>query len=151
MDTRKIFVRKSKLEDELTRLNEEIEQVNYQLSGLTEICNHEIVFKYTSNHPRKIGIADSYYCPACCKTIKCIRKNQIEETAFKESKIIPLTNLSLVGTSEVHDTIRNEVHRNFDYYYNQDTPVELLSASMEGKLTDLQTKYEIPTHIFVKK
>ena len=86
------------------------------------ICPHEIVFKYTDDHPRKTATDGSYFCPACGKTIRCYHKEQLSETPFNNSRIIPLTDLSLFGTSEVHHIIRNEVYNNMELYYNKDIP-----------------------------
>ena len=140
MDTKKVFEETCKLDNEIGRLHRQLDSVNMKILGLMEACPHEIVFKYTDNHPRKALIDGSYYCPACGKQVNFVVEGQ--ELPFKTSRIIPLTNLSLVDSSDLYYTIRSEVYMNMDFYYNPDTPIEELASSMELLLEDKQTKYE---------
>jgi len=121
MDTRKVIEETGKLGNEIYRLRKQLEKVNKQCLEMMEICPHEIVFKYNDNHPRMLMIDRTYFCPECGKSIKCIKSDQLKETPFKESQIIPLTNLSLFGTSDVYHAIRNEVYENMDLYYDNVT------------------------------
>ena len=151
MNTKEVFEETGRLGNELNKEREKIMQINRRILMVADKCHHEIVFKYTDDHPRKISVDESYFCPACGKTIKCYKKNQINETVFKESRIIPLTNLSLVGSSEVYQNIRLEVYYNIDYYYDKTISTEELSLCMEKKLVDLQTKYERPEKALKKQ
>lgn len=145
METRKIFEETGKIGNEIGRLREKIEDLNTKYLEMTELCPHEIVFKYNDNHPRKMIIDGTYFCPACGKAIKCFGMDQIYDTPFKDSRIIPLPNLSLLGTPEVHRMMRNEVYDNMDTYYDPIVSIQELSLKMEEKLVDLQTRYEEPT------
>ena len=91
-----------------------------------------------------------YYCPACGKTIMCYKNGQIKETDFKDSRVIPLTNLSLVGTPQLHNTIRNEVLDNMDFYYDYIIPDEELSSRMEEVLKNMQDDYQTPQYVLRK-
>lgn len=142
MDTKKVFEETGKLENKINRIREQQEEVNKQCLEMMKICPHEIVFKYVDNHPRMLMIDGTYFCPACGKTIKCIHPEQIKESSFKDSRVIPLTNLSLFGTSEVHRIIRNEVYQNMELYYNSASVVEELSDRMEELLKDKEQRYE---------
>ena len=142
METKKVFEETGKLGNEIGRLHKQLDNVNMKILELMEECPHEIVFKYTDNHPRKEIIDGSYYCPACGKYAHFIVAGQ--ELPFKTSIIIPLTNLSLVASSDLYRTIRNEVYMNMDFYYNSETPIEELTSRMESLLEDKQTKYESP-------
>ena len=93
----------------------------------------------------KIFFKESYFCPACASTVHCFYKNELFETEFKSSRVIPLTDLSLKDSNKVNEAIRNEVYGNLDYYYDRNVPIEELSSNMEEKLVDLQTRYEEPT------
>lgn len=144
MDTKKVFEETGRLGNEIHRLGKQLEKVNMQCLEMMEMCSHEIVFKYTDNHPRMLMLDGTYFCPACGKSIKCIRQEQLQESSFKDSRIIPLTNLSLFGTSDVHHTIRNEVYENMDLYYNSETDINELSSRMEELLKDKEQRYESP-------
>lgn len=150
METRKIFEETGKIGNEIGRLREKIEDLNTKYLEMTELCPHEIVFKYNDNHPRKMMIDGTYFCPACGKVIKCFGIDQIYDTQFKDSRIIPLSNLSLLGTPEVHRMMRNEVYENMDTYYDSIFSVQELSSKMEDILKDKQYEYENPEKVFKK-
>ena len=145
MTTKEIFEKTGKIGNEIGKLREKIENLNMKYLEMTELCSHEIVFKYNDNYARKAMIDGNYFCPACGKIIKCFGMDKIYDTQFKDSRIIPLTNLSLLGTPENHHIIRNEVYDNMDVYYDPIIPIEELSSKMEEKLVKLQTQYEEPT------
>lgn len=142
MDTKKVFEETGKLGNEINRLRKQLEKVNKQCLEMMEICPHEIVFKYVDNYPRMLMIDGTYFCPACGKTIKCVHPEQIKDSSFKDSRVIPLTNLSLYGTSEVYHTIRNEVYQNMELYYNLEIDIEELSNRMEELLKDKEQRYQ---------
>jgi len=142
MDTKNVFEEKKLLGDEISLLRQRVDIINSKIQGLMEKCPHEIVFKYIDNNPRKAVIDGSYYCPACGKHVPFVIYGQ--DIPFKSSRIIPLTNLSLIGSRDLFHTIRNEVYVNMDFYYNPDTPIEDLASRMSSMLEDEQTKYENP-------
>ena len=117
---------------------------------MMELCPHELVFKFSDNHPRKALNDASYFCPSCGKAIVFIQEKQLKETEFKTSKIISLTNLSLIGTNDVFSAIRNEVYNNIDLYYNSNVLKEELINKMESLLEDKQSKYKSPELILRK-
>ena len=141
METKRVFEETGKLGSEIHRLGKQLERVNKQCLEMMKLCHHEIVFKYADNHPRMLMIDGTYFCPACGKTVKCIQKEQLKESSFKDSRVIPLTNLSLFGTSKVHHFIRNEVYQNMDLYYNLNVPTEELSGKMEELLKNQENDY----------
>lgn len=142
METIKIFEEAKNIRTEIERLKDELEKSSRKKNLIKNQCSHEIVFKYTDNYPKKMMIDGNYICPACRKNIKCFEKGQIQTTAFKNSRIIPLTNLSLIGNIETISTIINEVYNNIDIYYDYSIPTEKLSNLMETVLEDKQSKYE---------
>ena len=150
METRKIFEETGKIGNEIGRLREKIENLNRKYLEMTELCPHEIVFKYNDNHSRKMMIDGTYFCPACGKAIKCFGIDQIYDTQFKDSRIIPLTELSLLGTPEVYRIMRNEVYDNMDTYYDSIVSVQELSSKMEDILKDKQYEYENPEKVLKK-
>ena len=150
MDTKKIFEETGKIGNEIVRLKEKIENLNTKYLEITELCPHEIVFKYRDFHPKVIRIDGTYFCPACGKSIRCFGMNQIYDTQFKDSRIIPLTNLSLLGTPEVHQIIRNEVYSNMELYYDPISSIQELSLKMEDILKEHQYQYESAAKVFKK-
>ena len=144
MDIKKIFEETEKIGEKQNKLRERIYQLNQCLDAIAAQCSHEIVFKYTDKNPRKNFFKESYFCPACASTVHCFYKNELFETEFKSSRVIPLTDLSLKDSNKVNEAIRNEVYGNLDYYYDRNVPIKELSSNMEEKLVDLQTRYEEP-------
>ena len=141
MKTKDVFDETIKLEDELIKIQERINLLNIKRENIMKLCQHEIVFKYNDNFPKKKIIDGNYICPACGKLINCIRKEQIEKSDFKNSRVISLVNLSLIGTKEVHSIIKNEVSNNMDFYYNKEISDEELSSKMKLLLQDKQCEY----------
>ena len=86
METKRVFEETGKLGSEIHRLGKQLERVNKQCLEMMELCHHEIVFKYAYNHPRMLMIDGTYFCPACGKTVKCIQKEQLKESSFKDSR-----------------------------------------------------------------
>lgn len=144
METIQIFEETKNLKEEIKRLENELEKANQKINKIKKHCAHEIVFKYNDNYPKKMIIDGHYICPACGKNIKCFEKEQIKTTSFKDSRIIPLTNLSLIGNTETISTLISEVYNNIDIYYDYNIPTEQLSNLMETVLVDKQSKYENP-------
>lgn len=142
MDTKEIFEETGNLESEMKRLEKQIEKVNTQRLEMMEICPHEIVFKYTDNHPKLLMMDGTYLCPSCGKIMKCIKSKKIQESSFKNSKVIPLTTLSVIGTSNLHRMIRNEAYQNMHIYYNQSIATEELSSKMEEQIKLEEQRYE---------
>ena len=142
MKTIDIFNKSSKIEEKRRELEGQLNQLETDQIILGELCPHEIVFKYTDNFPRMLNIDGTYYCPACGKSIRVLHKKDFMDSPFKKSRIIPLTNLSLMGTNEVYTTIKQEVVSNIQDYYDPEMPVEELEYRMEMVLEDKQIKYK---------
>ena len=151
MKTKNVFEETGKLGNEISRLHKQLDNVNMKILGLMGECPHEIVFKYNDNHPRMLMIDGTYFCPACGKSIRCVKPEQLQESSFKDSRVIPLTNLSLIGTSSLHYTIRNEVYQNMDTYYNANIATEELSSMMEEQVKDQEQRYESPAKSLRRK
>ena len=82
MITKNIFEETGKIGYEINKLQSELEKLSIKCTEIMAICPHEIVFKYTDDHPRKTATDGSYFCPACGKTIRCYHKEQLSETPF---------------------------------------------------------------------
>ena len=105
METKKVFEETEKLDNKLIELNKEMREVNAGFARMMEVCPHELVFKFNDEHPRKIKVDGKYFCPACGKSVYIIDEDNIKETLFKDSKVIPLTNASIIGTKENYQVI----------------------------------------------
>ncbi len=141
MEIKDIFDETNKIGNEINRVNDYIKKLEEEYLKVTEICPHEIVFKYNDKLPKIMIIDGSYYCPACNQTIRIIKKEDLIDSPFKDSKIIPLTNLSLLGTPKTHAKIRDEVYSNIDYYYNPSINTDELSSKMESILEEEEYYY----------
>ena len=145
MNTIQIFEQRKEMEKEKEKLNKKIESINLKIIELTRICTHELVFKYNDNHPRKKIIYGHIYCPACGKNIEIFSKNQNQE--FDNSKIIDLTNISLINDIETLKKIKEEVLNNYDFYYKCKDNNELRSK-MENVLEKYKYDYNKRLKIF---
>ena len=141
MNTKEAFYKSAFLGEKIKEEEKKVRLLVDQMEEIMNDCPHEIVFKYIDNHPRKMCIDGKYFCPACAKTIQCIHEEDRLETPFKNSRVIPLTNLSLEGSQDIYYTIRNEVYDHLDIYYNPAYSDELLSLRMESLLEDKQVDY----------
>ena len=139
MKTDEIFKESYRIKDETFEVYRKINDLKAEYLDNQDTCSHEIVFKYADNHPRKMKIDGDYFCPACEKVISCIHENDIQDTVFKNSRIIPLTRLSLCGTPHIHEIMKSEVYYNMDLYYNNDIQEDDLSLKMEETLLDYQS------------
>ncbi len=147
MNSKEVFIETGKIGNEISTLHKRIDVLNARCVQIMEICPHDIVFKYKNNHPRKMPYDGDYFCCACGSTIRCYHTGDIRNTAFKDSRVIPLTNLSLFGSHELYRTIRNHVFDNFDKYYNKSTPINELEEDMEEVLKPLEDSYENPVKV----
>jgi hypothetical protein len=150
MNTKEAFYKSALLGEKIKEEEKKVRLLVDQMEEIMNDCPHEIVFKYTDNHPRKMCIDGKYFCPACAKTIQCIHEEDRLETPFKNSRVIPLTNLSLEGSKEVYFTIRNEVFEHMKFYYNPNNCDEALILRMESLLEDKQTDYSNPAKLLEK-
>ena len=141
METKKIFEETAKLHKEINRLNKKIKKYQLQCLKMRNLCPHEIVFKYSDNYPRKMMKDGSYFCPACGKNITFVHQDQLKNSVFKNSKVIPLTDLSLLATDMLYYTIREEVYLNRAFYYNSDISIEELSKKMITILKNQECDY----------
>ena len=147
MNTNQIIKKSVELEKEKNRLKEKLQKINIDCNKLMEECPHELVFKYNDNHPRKMIIDGNYYCPICSKNIELIFKNQYLDTCFKDSKIVYLDGLSLVGDTKTLLKIKQEVLNNIDFYYNS-KDINEIRNKMEDALKDCQYNYRVKRKIF---
>lgn len=113
-------------------------------------CTHSIIFKFKDNYPTDRPIDGSYFCPACRLVLECASKEQLKNTKYRDSRVIPLLNLSLKNGRVVHDAIRKEVFQNLDLYYNPEASIEELSAKMEDAIAENYFDYLNPNKVLRK-
>lgn len=144
METKKVFEETGKLGNEISSLERRLESIIEKCYEVMEICPHELVFKYNDNIPRLMIIDGNYYCPACGKNMRFYKKGDIEQTDFRNARVIKLTRISLVGTSNLLHKIRNEVYQNMDIYYNSELDESELAERMLEVVKDEEQVYEEP-------
>jgi predicted translin family RNA/ssDNA-binding protein len=151
METKKVFELKERIDQDLIDNEKKREELDNLSREVMNHCAHELVFKYNDNYERKMIVYGNYYCPACGKIIRVFLKNQIEETAFRSSRVISLDRIYLSGTKEAIDAIRREVIDNVDLYYNPNNSSEELARRMESKLVNYQCDSKYTSRVLSRR
>lgn len=141
MNLRQYYEETAKQESELIETRKRLEEQITAYNELRGICTHSIIFKFKDNYPTDRPIDGNYFCPACRLVIECASKEQLKNTKYRESRVIPLLNLSLRNGRVVHDAIREEVFQNLDLYYNPEASIEELSVKMEAAIAEQHFDY----------
>lgn len=127
--TKKLENEKEKAELKLMKM-----KIKIEIERVIDLCPHEIVIKYSDNHSRKLIVGGNYYCPICGKSIGTNNNEFFSKTAFKNSRVIDLNNISLMGNSETLHNIKKAVIGNIDLYYNSNATDEELASRLEETL-----------------
>ena len=138
MNYQESFQKRGEIDSKKIKLLKEIEGLNQEQKLLFQECKHEIVFQLHDNFPRKKATNVTYFCPACG-----LIQNSFHVNTFQNSRIISLSHLSLIGTIEVLQKIREEVFQNMDFYYRSNMKKEILSEKMEEVLFPYQKSYTV--------
>ena len=107
------------------------------------ICPHELVFKYNNSHNVINEIDGNYYCPMCRKSIGTHSVNFFYTSAFKDSRIIKLDNITLEGNSTTLSKLRHEVFDNYEFYYDSSCTDDELASRMESALRGTKEAYYV--------
>lgn len=150
MNLRQYYEETTKQENELIETRKRLEEQITAYHELRGICTHSIIFKFKDNYPTERSIDGNYFCPACRLVIECASKEQLKNTKYRESRVIPLLNLSLRNGRVVHDAIREEVFKNLDLYYDPEVSIEELSAKMEDAIAEHHFDYLNPNKVLRK-
>lgn len=150
MNLRQYYEETTKQENELIETRKRLEEQITAYHDLRGICTHSIIFKFKDNYPTDRPVDGNYFCPACRLVIECASKEQLKNTKYRESRVIPLLNLSLRNGRVVHDAIREEVFQNLDLYYNPEASIEELSAKMEDAIAEHHFDYLNPNKVLRK-
>ena len=150
MELKSYYDEMDAIENQMFETRKKLEELIDLYSDTRKKCTHDIIFKFKDNYPRKQPIDGCYYCPSCRLVIECAAKGQIEQTKFKNARMIPLLILSLRNGSNVHNAIRQEVYSNLDYYYNPNSEIEEMSEKMEGVLLEHHFDYLNPNKVLKK-
>ena len=119
MDIKKVIEINSNIRKARDREIEYLKSISEYMQEIMSECPHELVVKIHDNHPRKMLIDGSYYCPACDMMLFNLPSYQkLSETQFKNSKVLDLAGLSLLCDRDTLDTIKSEVLSNYDEYSN---------------------------------
>lgn len=151
LSTKEVFETTGGYGREIARLHQRLNAINTKCFAMMGRCQHEIVFNYNDNYPKMLITDGYYYCPACGQTLHPYSKELLAESSFKDSRVIPLPNLSLFGTSDVRKAIRIEVYDNMEFYYDSNIPTIELTARMESVLKSKEKRYERPERVLQRK
>ena len=130
MDKKEVFKKTSDLSIDIRKKREELNELVEKIGDIQDKCDHSLSFKLNNDTPRMLVIDGFYYCPACGKKEEIIDREDLRYSCFKDSKVVDLTELSLLPNDTVLGEIRHEVYNNLDFYYGADTPDEELKTMM---------------------
>ena len=99
-----IYKLKKELEEKQSLLSSELNLVTKRLFHLQEKCPHTIVFKFNDHLPHDLNI-DLCYCPACGRKDNIYDGYEIDETSFKNSKVIDLTDLHIREYTDIYEVL----------------------------------------------
>lgn len=150
MELRKYFDETANIENELTEARKKYEELIDKYHTVRKLCTHDIVFKFVDNQPRLAPVEGNYFCPACNLVIQFAEKGQIENSKYKNSRIISLPNLSLRNGKNLHKAIRQEVYENLELYYSKKIDEDFLSKKMEEVLITQQIDYSEKNKVLKK-
>lgn len=144
MNTKEIFEETGRLGNKVTKLHQELNEINNKYLELMDSCPHEFFLKIQDDHPRKLISYGTCFCPACGKLISIQSLEQLKGRPFNKSRVVFLDNLSLITDKETLQAIRVEVYNHFDFYYNNGNEDKLLVNRLEKVLKSKEHKYDIP-------
>lgn len=130
MNNREVFNKTNELSIKIKKKRDELDELVEDIRGVQDSCDHEVVFKLNNDTPRMLIIDGYYYCPACGKSYEVIDHEDLQYTQFAKSKVVDLTELSLLPNDTVYSEIRNEVYENYDFYYGANTSIEDMKTKM---------------------
>ena len=102
-------------------LNDKINELKQRRLNLQNICKHNIVLKFDDKMPHKVGTIYTCTCPICDKVASFYLDRKIEESEFKNSKLIDLTKLDGEEACKLYNLIVNYILENYSYFYESDT------------------------------
>lgn len=143
MNIDEIYEKKSELGNEKRNLANKYKELRQKFLELSKECNHDVVVKYRNNHPRKMLLDGHYYCPACEKVFTFESYKEFENSEIKNSDVVDLTELSLVGDDETLRVIDSEVILN--YNYGMPNNMGELSKKISMTLKDYERDYNRKT------
>ena len=120
MKQNEIYMKKSKLVIEKIKLYDQLKRNANNLDNLQKRCSHDIILKFDDHRLHKIGQIYQYYCPACGKWENIHQFHELDETHFKNSMIIDLSEYPEYILYDYIPTICNNIFVNYDYYYDKE-------------------------------
>lgn len=96
-----------------------LKTISEYMQEIMNACPHELVVRLRSSHHRKMLAGSSYYCPACDMMYFNLPDYQgLVQTQFSHSKVLDLSQLTLLTDKDTLDTIKDEVLKDYDGYLN---------------------------------
>lgn len=114
-----------------------LQKINDYAKEIMSACPHEIVVQMRDNHPRKMLIDGSFYCPACDRILVDTTISSIGVVKlFGHSKLLQLTELSLINNDKTLDMIKKEIIEHYDEYLSgQKTKKDLVELLRSEEYT----------------
>lgn len=122
-------------------LEKKLENIIKNTNDLQNECSHNIVLELDDQKPHKVGKITTCFCPACGKSEDIYRGHKIENSSFKNSKLIDLTKISIYEFINNSLTIIEHIFNNYEKYYNKDIIESEIAESLLS-LIETQNKSE---------
>ena len=84
-----------------------------QIVKLKNECSHDLVVMLCDHKEHKVGVIYDCICPACGKRVDVYPTHELENSVFKNSRVVNLTHLSIYD----YNSVLNNIVENYDYYY----------------------------------
>ena len=144
---RKIFEMKNTLLEIENNMQRSLDELKTRRIKLQEICNHQIVLKFDDKKPHKVGPIYTCVCPICDK-VKKFYADKIEESEFKDSKVIDLTKLDFKESIKIYDKIVEYIMENYNDFYENSIDSNVLRDSIYKFILEKEYVYDVESASF---
>ena len=144
---RKIFEMKNTLKEIENNMQKSIDELKMRIIKLQDMCTHQIVLKFDDKKPHKVGCIYTCVCPIC-DNVKKFYADKIEESEFKNSKIIDLTKLDFKEAVKIYDKIVEYIMENYNDFYESNIDSNLLRDAIYKFIDEKEYVYDVESASF---
>ena len=112
------------------RLELLLSTMNDKISDLKEVCSHDLVLRFMIYKTHPIEQSCDCYCPACGKKEIIYNEYGMDNSSFKDSKIVDLKELSYNDYHDYFDDIIEFVFNNYEFCYSSDSNEDEISKKI---------------------
>ena len=134
-NSKSVIVKRRKMDLSYNKVEEAKKKLDKHARELQSQCNHDIVLKIPDHKPHKIGEMYTFCCPACYRRERIHALNRFEQSPFRSSKIIDLSNLRMLDVY-TFQIMMGIIHQNYEYYYHSDATSNELALALNKSLLE---------------